>query len=488
LGDAQDFDAGILKDGALDTNLWQGTSAARAAQLLTNAPLSNENPIIRDMVRTVILSGGVPPQSRSAGGAQAYEAARLKAVLAVEATPSGDSDTLDGFLARNPDLARAPLAQVDLAFSKGDWQRACEISDTITTERALPEWARLRAACHGLRGETSAADVTRDLLRSGGYDNPAYHAQMDALLTGQDPAASTDPSDALVSFLANRNTALLAGEAPSAADAPASSSDIFADFADSELTTLQSKFGNLSFDITLGDLDLETALSDPSPRATGRLFVLGQAGEAAALDAFINRAVRAGVDEKIALDKLAPMIQALPAQSRVNTNLSRYTAAAVMNQDIAGLQQIYSALPQGPAQARIALITDALGGGFFGQALGRDIEGRLADPATRGQAVKDTQIALALGASLSDPAAEVLSIYPVPALTLPQNQLLLLEAAMRDDSRAETSLIVASLLSSGSLNVTDKAYLISALTKTGLQRFAGRLAADVYFEGLKTTL
>jgi len=311
---------------------------------------------------------------------------------------------------------------------------------------------------------------------------------MDALLTGQDPAASTDPSDALVSFLANRNTASLAGEAPSAADAPASSSDIFADFADSELTTLQSKFGNLSFDITLGDLDLETALSDPSPRATGRLFVLGQAGEAAALDAFINRAVRAGVDEKIALDKLAPMIQALPAQSRVNTNLSRYTAAAVMNQDIAGLQQIYSALPQGPAQARIALITDALGGGFFGQALGRDIEGRLADPAARGQAVKDTQIALALGASLSDPAAEVLSIYPVPALTLPQNQLLLLEAAMRDDSRAETSLIVASPLSSGSLNVTDKAYLISALTKTGLQRFAGRLAADVYFEGLKTTL
>jgi len=105
-------------------------------------------------------------------------------------------------LARNPDLAQSPLAQVDLALTKRDWQRACEISDTITTERALPQWARLRATCHALRGEMSAADVTRDLLRSSGYDNPAYHAQMDALLTGQDPAAETDPTDALVTFLA----------------------------------------------------------------------------------------------------------------------------------------------------------------------------------------------------------------------------------------------------------------------------------------------
>ncbi len=494
LGAAQDFDAGILQEGALDTQLWQGTSAGRAAQLLTNAPLKSQDPIIRNMVRTVILTGGVPPQATTPEQTAAYETARLQAVLAIEGAASGDSATLDGFLARNPDLARAPLAQVDLAFSKGDWSRACEISDTITTDRALPEWARLRAACHGLRGETSAADVTRDLLRSSGYDNLAYHAQMDALLSGAPPAEQTDPSDPLISFLAGRSKIAmdpseqsgddLAGGTPAGASKSSELAAIFNSFEDRDLANLQSAFGNMSFDVTVPDLDLETALSSPSPRATARLFILGQSGDAGALDSFISRAMRAGVNEDLVLRKLTPMIQALPAQGRVNTNLPRYVRAAILSQDITGLQQLYGALPAGPAQARIALITDALGGGFYGQALGRDIEERLADPARRTQAVKDTQIALALGANLSDSAADILMKRPLPALTLPQNELLLLEAAIRDSSRAEVSLITASLLSRGGLNITDKAQLISALAKTGLQPFAGQLAANVYFEGL----
>lgn len=491
LGAAQDFDAGILQDGALDTNLWQGTSAARAAKLLSKAPLKSKNPLIHDMVRTVVLSGGVPPQARSATGAQAYESARLQAVLAIEAKPSGEASALEGFLARNPELAKAPLAQVDLAFSKGDWRRACEISDTVTTERAKPEWARLRATCHGLRGETSAADVTRDLLRSGGYNNLAYHAQMDALLTGTEPAQETDPTDSLVTFLANRNTESLAGAAPGLAGpnpstfmVPSQSASIFTDFAETDLASLQSKFGNLSFNVSLPDLDLETALSDPTPRATGRLFVLGQSGDALALDKFISRAVRAGVSEDQVLLKLAPMIQGVPAQGRANLNLARYTRAATLAEDIASLQQLYSALPNGPAQARIALVADALGGGFYGQALGRDIEDRLKSPVQKSQAVTDAQIALALGANLSDTAAELLSDQFLPALTLPQNQLLLLNAATRDDSRAEITLMVAALMSRGNLNTTDKAYLINVLTESGLQRFAGRIAADVYSVGL----
>ena len=491
LGAAKDFDAGILQEGALPTNLWQGTSAGWAANLLSKAPLKSQDPIIRDMVRTVILSGGVPPRAGISTEAQAYEAARLQAVLAIESGRAGDKTTLDGFLARNPDLARAPLAQVDLALSKGNWQRACEISDTITSERGLPEWARLRATCHALRGEMSAADVTRDLLRSSGYDNPAYHAQMDALLTGRPPAAQTDQTDALVIFLATRNappeTDEMAGAAPNVGPS-ADLEALFKNFAETDLALIQSTLGNLSFDIAKPDLDLETALSDPSARATARLFVLGQSGDAAALDGFLTRAVSAGVSEDQALTKLAPMIQALPAQARVNTNLPRYTRAALMRQDIAGLQQLFAALPEGPMQARLALITDALGGGFNRQSLGRDIEGRLAVPLMRPQAVIDTQIALALGATLSDTAATILSNETLPASTLPQNQLILLDAAVQDNSQAEVSLLVATLLTRSGLNVTDKARLISALTQAGLPQFAGPIAANIYFEGLNAAL
>jgi len=155
-----------------------------------------------------------------------------------------------------------------------------------------------------------------------------------------------------------------------------------------------------------------------------------------------------------------------------------------LSRDIGSLQQLYSVLPEGELQARIALIADALGGGFNGQPLGRDIEGRLSTPSERRQAVSDTQIALALGATLSDNVADILGDQNLPALTLPQNQLLLLNAAMRDSSRAETSLIVATLLSRSGLNITDKAYLINALTEMGLQRFAGQIAADVFSKGL----
>ncbi len=482
---AIDFDAGVAVDGALDTNLWQGTSALRAAELLSNAPLNSQDPIIRDILRTVILSGGVPPRAEGGRGTQSYADARLQAVLAIETGKSGDTSDLDGFLARNPDLARAPMAQVDLAFSKGDWRRACEISDTITTERALPEWARLRATCHALRGESSAADVTRDLLRSSGYDNPAYHAQMDALLTGLGPSPQTDPSDTLVTFLASRGGAASEGSTAPTAGKEAELKSLFDGFATSDLSALESSFGNLSFDISLPDLDLNAALADPSPRATGRLFVLGQSGDVAGFDGFINRAIAAGVTEDQALSKLAPIIQALPAQTRAEQNLPRFTRAAILSRDVGSLQQIYAALPEGGAQARIALIADALGGGFNGQALGRDIESRLTTPLLRGQAVSDTQIALALGATLSDTAASVLGKQNLPALTLPQSQLLLLNAALRDNSRAETSLMVAQLLSRPGLNVTDKTYLINALTEMGLQRFAGQIAADVFAEGLK---
>jgi len=188
------------------------------------------------------------------------------------------------------------------------------------------------------------------------------------------------------------------------------------------------------------------------------------------------------------LTKLSPIIQALPAQARAEANLPRYTRAAILSRDIGSLQQIYAALPEGDSQARIALIADALGGGFNGQALGRDIEGRLSNPVQRSQAIADTQIALALGAKLSDTAASILAKQPISALTLPQNQLILLKAAIKDNSRAETSLIAAQLLSRKGLNMTDKAYLISALTEMGLQRFAGQIAADVFSEGLKANL
>jgi hypothetical protein len=476
---AQDFDPGILpiEAGALDTALWQGTSAVRAAKLLDQAPVQSTDPLVRDMLRAVVLSGGVPPRADSEADTQAYARARLRAVLAL-----GGAQTVDGFLARNPDLAKAPLAQVDLALGKGDAERACTLSDTVTTGRAETPWVRLRAACHALRGERAAAELTRDLLRNQGYEDAAYFAQLDAVIAGRAPVSTTS-SDPLTQFLATRKGAPTELAAGRDADLAA----LLADFDTLDLAGIQSALGNLSFDVALGDLDRETAMASPSARATARLFVLGQSGDAGALDAFINRAVRAGVSETTILQKLAPMIQTLPATARAEANLGRYARAAVVTRDIGGLQSLYGALPDGPLRARIALAADAIGGGFTAQGLGRDIDSRLSDPARRTQAIEDAVIALALGATVSDTASDVLAKATLPRPTLGEGELLLLDLAARSDARAETSLRAAQLLSRQGLNLSDRAAIIRALHRAGLSQFSGPLAASAFLDASPLT-
>ena len=257
----------------------------------------------------------------------------------------------------------------------------------------------------------AAAELTRDLLRSSGYEDPEFFTQLSALVAGDEPPQISGSQDALTGFLAARK------QVPSdeLLGAPLSSTDettitprreadlkaLFDQFDEIDLGTLESTLGNISFDLTQPDLDLEAALTDPTARATGRLFVLAQAGEARAFDAFMGRAMRKGVAEDDLLLKFDGLIRALPAQARAETNLKRFARAAILSSDLASLQNIYSSLPDGPEKTRIALATDAIGGGFNGQALGRDIEIRLADPITKPQALKDVLIARALGATIS---------------------------------------------------------------------------------------
>ena len=198
----------------------------------------------------------------------------------------------------------------------------------------------------------------------------------------------------------------------------------------------------------------------------------------------MGRAMRKGVAEDDLLLKFDGLIRALPAQARAETNLKRFARAAILSSDLASLQNIYSSLPDGPEKTRIALATDAIGGGFNGQALGRDIENRLADPITKPQALKDVLIARALGATISDPAAEVLYDARLPRSRLPVSQILLLDAAIEANSRAEITLLAADLLSKPNLTLTDRARIITALRRAGLQRFAGPLAAEAFLEAL----
>ena len=72
----------------------------------------------------------------------------------------------------------------------------------------------------------------------------------------------------------------------------------------------------------------------------------------------------------------------------------------------------------------------------------------------------------------------------LPRSNLPVSQFLLLDAAIEANSRAEITLLAADLLSKPNLTLSDRARIITALRRAGLQRFAGPLAAEAFLEAL----
>ena len=195
LGAAQAFDAGVIDvtSGGLDSGLWQGTSAATAAYLLKTAPYQSKNILVQQMLETVVLSAGVPPQSADAEQSEAYDTQRLASVMALSQT-GGRGAALSEFIERNPKLTRAPSMRADLALAGGDIEGACSIADNLTEGRGEPNWARLRSFCHVERGETSAAELTAELLAGTGYQDPVFFGLMKNL-TG---ASNARPSVCLL--------------------------------------------------------------------------------------------------------------------------------------------------------------------------------------------------------------------------------------------------------------------------------------------------
>ena len=144
-------------------------------------------------------------------------------------------------------------------------------------------------------------------------------------------------------------------------------------------------------------------------------------------------------------------------------------------------------MPEGQEQARIALIADALGNGFSLGELGRDIETRLeSEGADKRRAVRDSFIAMAMGARLSgDASVNIMGVSKGGGQAANSGDLLALSAAATASSRAETMLRAAIILdSTDMLDNPSLAAVISALQEAGLPQFAGRVAAQDFLEAL----
>jgi len=500
LGAASAYDVGLIEpgQGALDAALWQGTSARMAAHLIENAPLDSDNSGVQTLVRAAILSGGVPPENATPETLATYNAVRLRAVMNL-----GNKAMLDRFVDRSPGLATDPVAAANIALASGDGEAACFVTDGVTEGRSEPQWARLRAFCHVMRDEAAAAELTTELLKANGYKDSTYFSLM-RVLTGASKRANlknADDDPLYVVMAEAANVSWPEGEMPKpiaskiALDGEAESEDRLQALyrAGSKLTNEQivGVLNALTFDETetVGEsYDFDSVKSLTSAKSVGQLYTLAKSGNAQATAELLARADKAGAFSRFA-QLLAADITVIPVAQQVETNLPLFTRTAIARADLGTLQGLYQTMDGQPGQNRIALISDALGNGFVLGALGQHIETRLEENGeVKTRAVRDTVIALALGSQLSDEAALALEDSGNSSgHAAKTGDLMALRAAASAGARAETALRAAMILDAAGPQDLDNLSIymvIKALSDAGLTSFAGRVAADDFWQGL----
>jgi len=478
LGDAQAYSAGLMDSGSggLDTNAWQGTSAELATHVVSQLPKTFEHPVAQELIRAALLSSGVPPEGDEAKLTE-YRRARTDYLLSI-----GEAGTLAKLAERDLDLARDRKFRTDLALEQGRIADACATANGITEGRAEPYWAKLRAFCHAEAGEVAAAELTADLVLSSGHNDPVFGRLLDAMTKGRAASATLVIDTAL----------------HRAMKSAVSKNDDTEQSADAQLQRLLSQMeGQSPEDILPGMSALaagveaasygyDDARDDDSALGTARLYVLAVSNrDAMAAGEFLSRMDQQGRFEPAAAH-LAPILQTLAGEAAAQAGLDVMTRAAVLRNDLGMLAGLYRALEEGTDDAdRLALISDALGGGFRFTPVGEDIEQRLiAGGDASGRAVRDTLIAIALGAQISDKAAIKLESARLSGVGDKAGQLLVLEAAAREGARAEVAMRAGTLLAGKRLDAQSLSRVIAALQEAGLDRYARTVAAYDFAERL----
>ena len=166
-------------EGGLSPAMWEGTSAETAANLLASDPRATRSPALQGLARRLLLSEAKPPAGQLPEG-QSFLSLRLKRLLAL-----GDFDSV--LQLSNP---VAPTAQNDSELRvraetyllRNDEASACGLAGRMRRVVTDPYWAKLGAFCDVRAGNVPAAELAVGLLRSQGYEDPAFYALYDWLV------------------------------------------------------------------------------------------------------------------------------------------------------------------------------------------------------------------------------------------------------------------------------------------------------------------
>jgi hypothetical protein len=421
-----DLFSGGLRDTGLPPDLWAGSSAAVARDLIPQLGAKPLSPAAKSLARRLLGTAASAPDG--AGADQTLAAARAQALLAL-----GDARAANMALERltnissNGALSQA-VAETALVLGRDD--QACRTAESLMVDRGTVYWLKLRAYCQAIGGQTDAAGLTLSLATAGGKE-PAYARLMGVLLAGAgDPGPASLRSG--VEYALSNRLSLALGPAMATAT-PALAAELAGPAGAAPDADITISLANLRRARTIDAF--ATAARSAAP------LIAAQAGAGAPLPdgVLLARASLAAGDLK--------------------------TALAVRN-----------SIAEAPA-VDLALLDGALaaaGGRVDPQTFDRLVERGAAGsvPAQSGALILS-----AFGGTLSGAARAELAGFTTPRGAALPGRLLALELAAQAGAKGETALLALSI-SDAAAAPADRARAVRALSQAGLAEDARALAVE----------
>lgn len=209
-------------EGGFGSDMWRGTTRGDVERHLGHLPVVTGSPVMNDLARRLLLTGAQPPEGRQ--GETSLLAVRLDGLIS-----AGHAD-LAYDLGQSALADKAPavaIARARAALALGKDREACaELPDIPTgndpAHDAVAAFSlKLSAFCQVVSDNKATANLTLDLAREEGLDDPLFYSLVaeatDGLkLKASDPK-SLDILDAALYRLAHRELPKTAGEIASTA-------------------------------------------------------------------------------------------------------------------------------------------------------------------------------------------------------------------------------------------------------------------------------
>lgn len=184
LGSVSDTTQGLLSDaqGGYGDQMWQGGSdAAALAGELGKLPVDTGSPVMADMTRRLLLTGAQPPQgaAQASPGTVSVQGARLEKLVEMGDVASVLTLSADSSAANDPHIA---IARARAALASGDHEAACAlvpampVGDDPSQAQAAAFGLELTTFCQIVKGQKDQANLSLDLAREEGLDDPLFFA------------------------------------------------------------------------------------------------------------------------------------------------------------------------------------------------------------------------------------------------------------------------------------------------------------------------